>query len=195
MNNAGKDVCRTSGYLALGFHVLIVLIAPTSGGAPPNTTPINKKRAHKCARGYKRCPLYTGLGGFDCVDTTSDPENCGGCVAIDDGVQAPIGEPGTGGVDCTAIADVSMVQCVKSHCVIRESSLQPEFPIMLLTVLYHLSRIMSERLHEGTGRQDLYQGRRDCTTSTTSPSVPCALSWQIRSIGLKGPSSIFILHF
>lgn len=120
-NGAGKEVCRTS----TRFSPAVVFLsysfsAASSGGAPPNTTPINRKRDIKCARGYKRCPIYSGLGGFDCVNPRTDTENCGGCVFID-GVQPTDAEAGPAGVDCTAIPDVSMVQCVKSQCIIRES--------------------------------------------------------------------------
>lgn len=126
------------------------LTAASSGGAPPNTTPINRKRDIKCARGYKRCPIYSGLGGFDCVNTRSDTENCGGCVSID-GVQPTDAEGGPAGVDCTAIPDVSMVQCVKSQCIIRKSLSRLSFSATLTSN----HRYMPEGLREVPGWQEL----------------------------------------
>ncbi|GAA5844178.1 hypothetical protein JCM3766R1_003282 [Sporobolomyces carnicolor] len=42
-------------------------------------------------------------GGFDCIDTTSNLENCGGCA-------------GKGGVDCTQLEGVSSASCENSVC-------------------------------------------------------------------------------
>ncbi|KAG8897148.1 hypothetical protein FRB99_008398 [Tulasnella sp. 403] len=89
---------------------------PTTSGAPSNPTAINRKgKRANCGRGYKRCPLFSGMGGYDCVDVRNDPESCGGCVAPE-GVTLR----GATGKDCTAIPNVSVAACVSSKCVISE---------------------------------------------------------------------------
>ena len=78
----------------------------------PSGLPVKKKRGIHCRKAYTACPRLSGQGGWDCIDTKSDPDMCGGCVGPD----------GEGkGVDCTAIADVSVVHCKKSKCVIGSS--------------------------------------------------------------------------
>lgn len=100
-------------FISLSVHSLFS--APEQGNSPnPNPSSINKRRvaAAKCPGGLKRCPHYAGLGGFECVDTQSDPESCGGCLGFD---------AESDGVDCTAIPYVNRVSCRRGHCVIRES--------------------------------------------------------------------------
>jgi len=82
----------------------------TTLGAPEGSG-VNKKRDLACARGYKKCAHYSGMGGFDCVDVANDPESCGDCVSTEDA-------PGTGR-DCTAIPGVSIVQCKRGGCLIE----------------------------------------------------------------------------
>ncbi|KAI5478701.1 esterase-like activity of phytase-domain-containing protein [Pseudohyphozyma bogoriensis] len=55
------------------------------------------------------CPSYltecaTSSASFECIDTNSNIESCGGC-------------PGAGGVDCTAVPGVHSVECVEGVCV------------------------------------------------------------------------------
>ncbi|KAG8956979.1 hypothetical protein FRC00_004645, partial [Tulasnella sp. 408] len=79
-----------------------------TGPGPVGTAITRKKRMH-CTRGLESCPHYSGRGAFECVDTQSDPESCGGCVSLD----------GKGsGTDCTAIDGVSVAHCAKGSCVI-----------------------------------------------------------------------------
>jgi len=74
---------------------------------------MNRRRSTaKCIRGYKRCPHYAGIGGFECVDIDNDPESCGGCVGFDF-------VRGDAGQDCTDIPNVSVVKCVSRKCMIE----------------------------------------------------------------------------
>ena len=74
------------------------------------------KRSMHCTRGFTACPRFTGRDGWDCVDTRADAEMCGGCVKMDD----PESETPSGkGRDCTALPNVSIVQCKKSQCVVE----------------------------------------------------------------------------
>ncbi|KAK9895237.1 hypothetical protein P389DRAFT_205291 [Cystobasidium minutum MCA 4210] len=59
-----------------------------------------------CPDSLSACPIPSLQGGYECVDTTQELENCGGC-AVD-------GE----GVDCTAITGVSGVGCLSGKCVV-----------------------------------------------------------------------------
>ncbi|KIO28224.1 hypothetical protein M407DRAFT_22557 [Tulasnella calospora MUT 4182] len=81
----------------------------TTPGGPRGSLITRKRRDMQCPNGFDACSRYSGRGGFDCVDTQSDPESCGGCVGLDG--------KGTG-TDCTAIKGVSVTRCVKRSCVI-----------------------------------------------------------------------------
>ncbi|KAG9028646.1 Dihydroxyacetone synthase [Tulasnella sp. JGI-2019a] len=76
-------------------------------------------------QGYKRCFNYSGVGGFECINVTKDPESCGGCVAPEGVLQATRTsdygnyEEATGGQDCTAIPGVSATTCRRGQCVIE----------------------------------------------------------------------------
>lgn len=109
------------------------LIAAT-GGAQPSGIPSNNKRtymnsqtslrsSHKCARGYRSCPVYgtafkrSFLKTYECVDTDNELESCGGCVHMD----SPHGEVNLdGGRDCSAIPNVDSVRCQEGKCLIGE---------------------------------------------------------------------------
>lgn len=56
---------------------------------------------------------------FECVDTQTDLESCGGCVDND----SPHGERNLhGGRDCSAIPNVDSVRCVSGKCLIGKLS-------------------------------------------------------------------------
>lgn len=58
-----------------------------------------------CPKGFSACPISSLVGGdFECVDTLSDLDNCGGC--------ATLGE----GQNCNAIPGVWNVGCEQSAC-------------------------------------------------------------------------------
>ncbi|KAG8944078.1 hypothetical protein FRC04_002218 [Tulasnella sp. 424] len=89
---------------------LSIAVASNPTGSGPVGSPVaRKKRDMHCTRGLQACPRYAGRGGFECINTRSDPESCGGCRDLD----------GKGsGSDCTAITGVSVTRCVKGSCVI-----------------------------------------------------------------------------
>lgn len=62
--------------------------------------------------GMSACPLPGG--GFECIDTSSSLENCGGCLGIDKDA-----------VDCSTLEAVVSVGCVDSLCV--AASCEPGF--------------------------------------------------------------------
>lgn len=59
-----------------------------------------------CPDSLSACPIPSLQGGYECVDTTQELENCGGCTV--DGA----------GMDCTSIAGVSGVGCLSGQCVV-----------------------------------------------------------------------------
>lgn len=99
------------------------------------------RREHKCEFGLTKCGVYTGIpsqsrtfppsttpsmdyslvGAYECLDTMTNLESCGGCM-----------EPYTlglkpneiaelkPGVDCTADRGVSDVECRRGHCVVHK---------------------------------------------------------------------------
>ncbi|KAI0635190.1 hypothetical protein C8Q77DRAFT_1156513 [Trametes polyzona] len=71
-----------------------------------------------CAAHETVCGTYDGVrGGFQCVDTSTNLESCGGCA-----VPHPFGQPpsasGTG-VDCAALPYVEDVSCQAGSCAVR----------------------------------------------------------------------------
>ncbi|KAF8147746.1 hypothetical protein K438DRAFT_1625980 [Mycena galopus ATCC 62051] len=69
-----------------------------------------------CSAGQTACPIPgRGAKSWECIDTQSELESCGGCIYSDD---LPRSSPH--GKDCTAIPGVSDVSCVKGQCVIRK---------------------------------------------------------------------------
>lgn len=73
--------------------------------ACPSGFPVSKARRSvpACAVGATVCPTTTG--GWECLNTASNLEACGGC-------------PGTeGSVDCSALPGVADVACRASQCV------------------------------------------------------------------------------
>jgi len=93
--------------------------------ACPSGTPKKKRDAKYiakralCATHETACGVYGGSArSFDCVDTRSDLESCGGCAV-------PLLPTQTVGRDCSAIQGVSDVSCVYSKCVVH--SCRPGF--------------------------------------------------------------------
>jgi len=74
----------------------------------------------KCEWGFTKCGILNsewredGLG-FECVDTSSDLESCGGCAVpfYSSHSSRPLG------TDCTSIPGVSDVECVRGACVVK----------------------------------------------------------------------------
>ncbi|TKA58329.1 hypothetical protein B0A53_00067 [Rhodotorula sp. CCFEE 5036] len=61
-----------------------------------------QRRAGTCPASHTACSV-DGVKGFECIDTTSNIEQCGGCAS-------------EGGVDCTSIEGVAAVGCVAGVC-------------------------------------------------------------------------------
>ncbi|RDX45574.1 hypothetical protein OH76DRAFT_1407968 [Lentinus brumalis] len=74
-----------------------------------------RKRA-MCPEGTTACGVYERRGAlstpWECIDTMSDLESCGGCIN-------PLDAFSTRGVDCTAIPGVIDVSCVSGACVVN----------------------------------------------------------------------------
>ncbi|GAA5820565.1 hypothetical protein JCM11251_003051 [Rhodosporidiobolus azoricus] len=63
----------------------------------------SEKPAYTCPDGETACPLPSG--GFECIDTTTSLNSCGGCVGA-----------GQSGQNCLAIPGALNVQCLDSKC-------------------------------------------------------------------------------
>ncbi|PCH38975.1 hypothetical protein WOLCODRAFT_29297 [Wolfiporia cocos MD-104 SS10] len=81
-----------------------------------SATPGWKRSAPSCAAGKQMCGIAGGSSGkgWECVDTTSDLESCGGCMAPSP--FTPFGA--VTGVDCSAIPNIASVGCQASQCVV-----------------------------------------------------------------------------
>lgn len=73
---------------------------PIPSGKPKTV----KKRAQVCESGMTACPLPNGRKGFECVDTSSNVNSCGGCWATGEGE------------DCTVFDDMAEAQCIQGKC-------------------------------------------------------------------------------
>lgn len=69
-----------------------------------------KRAADLCPASQVACEISASVG-FECIDPTTNLEQCGGCLA--DGT----------GVDCTAIHGAESVSCEAGRCIVSESSL------------------------------------------------------------------------
>ncbi|SJL05595.1 uncharacterized protein ARMOST_08951 [Armillaria ostoyae] len=98
-----------------GSHVCLPHPTPTN---PPSSQPsghhggYRKRDIHKsrsvslCPFGLDACPIagLTGNGDYECIDTSSDLEACGGCPTLGEGE------------DCTAISGAWNVACENRQC-------------------------------------------------------------------------------
>ncbi|KAJ7911588.1 hypothetical protein B0H13DRAFT_570305 [Mycena leptocephala] len=69
--------------------------------------------AQKCHKGFTACGV-PGRGGnsWECIDTQTDLESCGGCPYSDFAMET--------GKDCSAIRGVSDVSCIRGECVVHK---------------------------------------------------------------------------
>ncbi|KAJ7445276.1 hypothetical protein FB451DRAFT_1055731, partial [Mycena latifolia] len=70
-----------------------------------------------CPAGTERCGVWRqwaqqSYGAYDCVDTRTDLESCGGCVN-------PLAGDEAAGRDCTQIPGVSAVRCSAGECQVQ----------------------------------------------------------------------------
>ncbi|KAF8151730.1 hypothetical protein B0H34DRAFT_678288 [Crassisporium funariophilum] len=69
----------------------------------------------RCPKGLTACAILgRNLKSWECVDTQSDLESCGGCM-----LSLHPNFPETDGVDCTAITGVSDVSCGQGQCIVH----------------------------------------------------------------------------
>ncbi|THH30635.1 hypothetical protein EUX98_g3549 [Antrodiella citrinella] len=76
-----------------------------------------EKRHAVCDRGFTPCGVFEWSGmrasqAWECVDTQSDLESCGGCAV-------PLMRGTPRGIDCTAIPGVADVSCGAGSCVVH----------------------------------------------------------------------------
>ncbi|KAG8785052.1 hypothetical protein FRC12_018032 [Ceratobasidium sp. 428] len=61
--------------------------------------------------GYQRCPVWSSPGGYECINTLTTLDSCGGCISM------PGDKSGSfTGQDCSAIPNVNMVECRRGQC-------------------------------------------------------------------------------
>jgi hypothetical protein len=92
---------------------------PSSAVVPPNFGRRSLAEGAACARGYSACPvpgLYK-VGMYECLDTSTNVESCGGCMTPFPGNAA--------GVDCSAIVGAEEVDCIQGAC--KVVSCEPGF--------------------------------------------------------------------
>ncbi|KAJ7280205.1 hypothetical protein C8J57DRAFT_120913 [Mycena rebaudengoi] len=70
----------------------------------------------QCPKGLTACGISgRGTNSWECVDTQTDLESCGGCPhSTHSGAYVPVGE------DCSALRGVSDVSCIKGQCVVHK---------------------------------------------------------------------------
>ncbi|GAA5857591.1 hypothetical protein JCM8547_004285 [Rhodosporidiobolus lusitaniae] len=59
-----------------------------------------------CPVGETACPIFPRMGTYECLDTNSELESCGGCLSKGDGE------------DCTAIKGAQGVTCQSGSCIV-----------------------------------------------------------------------------
>ncbi|KAL8291327.1 hypothetical protein RQP46_002305 [Phenoliferia psychrophenolica] len=82
--------------------VSTVILTPSQNGRSRRSTVDLASRGSHCPAEQSTCAAPGGRS-FECVDTTSNLEQCGGCA-------------GLGGTDCTALPGVDAVGCRAGRC-------------------------------------------------------------------------------
>ncbi|OCF41504.1 hypothetical protein I317_04707 [Kwoniella heveanensis CBS 569] len=71
-----------------------------------------RAEAQYCPSGLTACNVYGSEDGYECVDTSSDLEACGGCIHGEFGKSSSVQ-----GQDCTAVgAKLGRSTCLNGHC-------------------------------------------------------------------------------
>ncbi|WWC58727.1 uncharacterized protein I303_101271 [Kwoniella dejecticola CBS 10117] len=79
---------------------------------------IQSKRSENCPVGLSKCSVGAlGSGLWECIDTKSDIESCGGCMYPTPSELNPLAL--SQGVDCTSLAGTNGVSCVQGQCQIQ----------------------------------------------------------------------------
>ncbi|WWD20693.1 hypothetical protein CI109_105169 [Kwoniella shandongensis] len=75
-----------------------------------------------CPAGLSSCALPGDADAFECVDTQSDLESCGGCM---NGAFDPITRAPAGGVNCSSLPGVALggVTCARGECLVSACKL------------------------------------------------------------------------
>ncbi|BGP12309.1 hypothetical protein JCM10213_002587 [Rhodosporidiobolus nylandii] len=107
--NGGCTSAQAPGASALARRQLVNFAAKVAGTAYEPFSSRSSNRALACPAGETACPLPSG--DFECVDTLSALDSCGGCLT------ATAADEKTG-QDCLAIPGALNVQCVEGQCVV-----------------------------------------------------------------------------
>ncbi|KAI0289277.1 hypothetical protein BC826DRAFT_914731, partial [Russula brevipes] len=70
-----------------------------------------------CAHDEQVCGVSQGSAAFECLNTDTALESCGGCVSPNPFLL--MSEQGPEGVDCTALRYVQNVRCSAGRCVVQ----------------------------------------------------------------------------
>ncbi|KAF7793465.1 hypothetical protein EIP86_004577 [Pleurotus ostreatoroseus] len=115
--NPTECVCSAPFKVCNGICGHFGSVCPSSGPKKREAEVLQRRAEASCDVGYTACGVY-GWQGFDsteaweCIDTMSDLESCGGCTIA-------FGRNPARGVDCTAIPGVMDVACAVGSCVVR----------------------------------------------------------------------------
>ncbi|EPQ53283.1 hypothetical protein GLOTRDRAFT_46015, partial [Gloeophyllum trabeum ATCC 11539] len=78
----------------------------------PSSQPTKRSRSPKCKFGWTACGVPSGAPwAYECIDTRSDLESCGGCVT-------PLTKYSPRGEDCSSLPGVQDVSCTRGSCVV-----------------------------------------------------------------------------
>ncbi|KZS97158.1 hypothetical protein SISNIDRAFT_463105 [Sistotremastrum niveocremeum HHB9708] len=80
---------------------------------------------HRCKKGTTACGVPGQFGRSECLDTSSDLENCGGCSTPVTNHNGTRSLTTADGQNCAAIPNVLSVQCASSKC--QVSSCKPGY--------------------------------------------------------------------
>ncbi|KAK4704694.1 DNA methyltransferase 1-associated protein 1, partial [Phenoliferia sp. Uapishka_3] len=100
----GNFLCASGSCLGQTGQCVAAAATPTgSMRARTRRTTELVSRGSQCPLSHTTCALAGSVLGFECIDTQSNLEQCGGCAAA-------------GGSDCTALPGVDAVGCVAGLC-------------------------------------------------------------------------------
>lgn len=92
-----------TGYTKCGNNCIKDGVQTCVSGVPVNV--VKRSGSPLCPTSFSLCPV--GKTGWECLDTATDLEACGGCPGTSDAV------------DCSTLPGVSSVDCVAGTCQVR----------------------------------------------------------------------------